>query len=641
VFALALAGCLKPDLVPCGDKLCARDAVCLPNGTCASPDAVAACANMPDGTACTVNAFTGSCRDGVCAAPVCGDGQISGAEQCDGPVTDIDCVDLGFDLGVPACNARCDLDFLASCTRFGWRRVHAGPVQQAAIDNNGRLAWITPANELQVDGVGLVTTHGSLRDLSTNRAGAFVALTNDEVVLVDGNIPTSLGLPPDGDAVRVVIDPDRTVYTMDADDCMLYAKPLGGAWTQIRSMPSEDCNDLSIDLTDHSLLLAIHTATNTGRVERWNGAVWSTVTSPSAEALEVMGRDGAVWVGLAFGGAIRIDATGTTQLFGNDYIFQIRDVGPYTFVNGNGPIRIDEGDRTEQLSQPTDGELLSDGAHLFVAGNGIYEYTGTSFAGRNGRTVDVYTITLATDGTPFAGSEFGASWPAPDTRFDWITRPMSLQPFAIAARSFNEIYATDHTDLKQWDGNSLGQITPPGFAGINGLALVGSKLYAVGDSGLAMVRDSGTWSTLPAGAAAGCDFHAIAHAAGNVFACGACGTVGALWQLSGSTWIELHRGGGVLDALALTSEGDAIAAGMAGGGWWRSGAWLDVPQAIGVSVSATTRDDVWVAGGPDDVLHFDGMVWSRLRVEGTSKPRVVATPHAVYFAGVQLSTLVR
>lgn len=439
---------------------------------------------------------------------------------------------------------------------------------------------------------------------------------------------------------RIAIDADRTVYAMDPDGCIVYARPQVGSWTQIRASTSgETCNDLSIDLADQSLLLAIHTATNTGRVERWNQATWSTVTSTTEEVLAVLGRGGTVWVGLAFGGLTRIVGTTSTHFLGNDYVYQINDVGPYIFVNGNGPIRID-GELAENISQPTDGMMLSDGSALYIAGSGIYEYSGVSFAGRNGITFDVDAITIATDGTAIVGSDFKISFPTSDNRFDWTSDDLGIPPIAIAAGSKDDIYATDHDNLVHWNGAAVQPVTPPGFSAINGLALAGSTLYAVGDAGRAMVRN-GTWSTLAPGAAAGCDFHAVVATATNVFACGACGSVGALWQLSGSTWIELHRGGGVLEALAVTTEGDVIAAGMAGGGSWRSGAWVDAAAAIGVSVGATTRDDVWVAGGPDDVVHFDGTVWSRLRVEGTSKPHVAATPHAVYFAGVQLSTLVR
>src|SRR5262245_11006590 len=124
-----VASCVEPQLKPCGDVLCSADSVCLPNGLCASQEAVDACVGKPEGAACDTPLFTGSCVAGACTPPRCGDGVVSGSEQCDGSVTGIDCVTYGFDLGVPTCSDRCSLDVVGACARFGWERLLAEPAQ--------------------------------------------------------------------------------------------------------------------------------------------------------------------------------------------------------------------------------------------------------------------------------------------------------------------------------------------------------------------------------------------------------------------------------------------------------------------------------------------------------------------------------
>jgi hypothetical protein len=69
--------------------------------------------------------------------------------------------------------------------------------------------------------------------------------------------------------------------------------------------------------------------------------------------------------------------------------------------------------------------------------------------------------------------------------------------------------------------------------------------------------------------------------------------------------------------------------------------WRTEANARGVSISATSPSDIWVGGGPDDLIHFDGAAWSRVRIVGAASPHVVATSRSVYIAGATTSVLVR
>src|SRR5262249_9179508 len=86
--ALAVAACVEPQLVPCGDRSCPRGTTCVLGDTsaaaiCATGDQLAACAGEPDGDTCTSAGGVGRCTRGVCVAVGCGNGVVDLGELCD------------------------------------------------------------------------------------------------------------------------------------------------------------------------------------------------------------------------------------------------------------------------------------------------------------------------------------------------------------------------------------------------------------------------------------------------------------------------------------------------------------------------------------------------------------------------------
>src|SRR5262245_4768058 len=114
--ALLLGGCLQQASTTCGEVICPATFVCDPvHGGCVRPGQLTACGGLADGAAFTaVMTGDGMCDGGVCVQLYCGDGRVTGAEQCDGAsVPKPDCVaDWGYysGNGPVTCNPDCTYD---------------------------------------------------------------------------------------------------------------------------------------------------------------------------------------------------------------------------------------------------------------------------------------------------------------------------------------------------------------------------------------------------------------------------------------------------------------------------------------------------------------------------------------------------
>jgi hypothetical protein len=82
----ALAACVQSRATICGKITCPMGTSCGPSGdTCVYNDLLEACLGLADGMDCTVPGLSpNQCRAGVCQASRCGDGRITGTEECEG-----------------------------------------------------------------------------------------------------------------------------------------------------------------------------------------------------------------------------------------------------------------------------------------------------------------------------------------------------------------------------------------------------------------------------------------------------------------------------------------------------------------------------------------------------------------------------
>lgn len=119
----ALAACVQSRATRCGDRMCPMGTSCGPSGdTCVYTDMLEACSALTDGATCTIAGLPpNKCMGGICQASRCGDGRVTGAEECDGTALGGEtCQSRGFyqPSGL-SCTSDCKLDTSRCVGRCG------------------------------------------------------------------------------------------------------------------------------------------------------------------------------------------------------------------------------------------------------------------------------------------------------------------------------------------------------------------------------------------------------------------------------------------------------------------------------------------------------------------------------------------
>jgi hypothetical protein len=342
-IALMLAGCVgcvESNQVHCDDgRVCPPDNTCDDeNQRCLSPEQTAACANIPDGDACTFDSAPGKCANGVCEPMLCGDGVrapgeacdgsdlggadcgsagyyespglactqfctfdtsgcmgghcgdhiINGPELCDGAPPPATCVDDGFDAGTLGCTA-CAASFV-DCASFGWRPEATGLDQGFDVTGTQFDLWAAGISAVtgaiaHFSGSEWTTTivpgTSVLVALDTTGSGDVwaVGLTSDAqpvgaIVHVTGNGTTLVTGAPVDRYFGVRAFASADVYVASATHGVLHFD--GASWQPVGDLTAP-LNSLAG--TSGSDLWVTETD---GTLEHWNGAAWTLTPTGGA-----------------------------------------------------------------------------------------------------------------------------------------------------------------------------------------------------------------------------------------------------------------------------------------------------------------------------------------------------------------------
>ena len=287
-------------------------------GLCATPAQLTQCEGLAQNATCDASA--GYCDRGICLPNVCGDGQLTGnevcdgvevsltcadfasyegtlrctsqctldrsgcvgtcgdgivqqaeGEQCDGAAPTTSCVGYGGDFGQIACNEFCTPAFTTDCYRYGWRELLApGASRLWAFAANRRGALGAEATRVRVRWDDVEST----RDISVYAAGAgedrFVVTGAAGSAWFDGTWHDMQDLPNYGDRLEVAGD---VFYTKRYWGCTVFRGDMAtGLVTPLPAAPVANCGPDLVALDRNRIVVP----SGLGLLH-WDGVSWTTL----------------------------------------------------------------------------------------------------------------------------------------------------------------------------------------------------------------------------------------------------------------------------------------------------------------------------------------------------------------------------
>ncbi|HTL36808.1 MAG TPA: kelch repeat-containing protein [Kofleriaceae bacterium] len=682
-----LAGCFIEDhTIVCDDRRCPVGKACVPGG-CASPDQIAACANLPDDSPCTAGALMGACGDGWCQDVLCGDGKRIGPEVCDdgnqvsGDGCSADCLsketcgneyvdtlvgeqcDTGvYGLAADGCSSICTIE-IASWSDVSPRAITARYRTAATYDSirnrvvvfGGFNDEITPTNDTwEWDG----TNWREMRTATPPPARAAHAMAFDaargETVMFGG--------------VGVAVLGDTWLWN-------------GHAWRQAQSpnspSPRLDAG-MAYDAVHQQVVLFGGTVTGGSKTDTWtwDGTSWTEhlVAGPTS------GSD------LAWDDASqRIIANGTWEWDGSTWS-QVSSTKP--------PGLIVEGQAGHVLAYSS--------AQLWQWGNGTWTQlaaptitparssSAVAYDAKRAQLVVVGGFT--TFGQPLLDDTWewnGASWnkpaslPQPADLGNTAAAYMPWQGKTLVFGGRRSQASVINNETWQWDGQVWTQRLPANApsarydhamaARTNDVILFGGTIGTLpGDELGDMWRWDGTnWSPISftdgpsprtdVSLAYAADRDRIVLYGGELDVFGTTTVYNDTWEWDGTAWTEMHpahspapRTGPVLvyDAASkrVVLAGGSDATGSFEETWeWDGIDWIErtpptnaPPRTRSAGAYVPTRKSIIMFGGnygttfPNDVWEWNGTTWSQLATVTTTHSRF---NHALVYDAIQAQVI--
>jgi hypothetical protein len=659
-----VAGCLRAELVECGDKLCPSAHVCVDN-RCVNPALV--CTQM--GAECDALGAPGRCLDGVCEVARCGDGFVDTAlrEDCDNSIPDTQCVDVGFDLGRPGCRD-CQADLLDGCIAFGWKLAVNSPAEKLWTDGETFAYWRFEPSTLEVHGPGIDVSRPFISIYEIRGGGGRIVVDGfagagapDTIDIVNGQV-SSLDGPMDTrtEIESFDVTPDGTLHALVA--CELFSKTLTGEWVAGPKVPTTICRKLEISEGRTFVVDAGNTL--------WmlqNGAFvrrFTLADDVHELAYGTVGVDTAVWLATSAGLALANDddtaprwvfeeAPVTTVAIASGLVYgSVDDTSP----DDTTLVRWD-GKATSLLQTPSNKAITTDGERVYAYRGPIYEFSGVDFSQRQEvdelalqeypvdviGEVDGKAITVVFSYGLFTPSTNGLAWTrVGGTGIEPIpVRAAAAVPNFIVYSGYlvtGEIDLMPQLAIKQ-DASGTSFALVPSEPFIRGLWVASDRtIYAAGDDnagrGFLGVRSPDeVWSVFtPQGTCMIEGVHAIAPT--QVIAAGGCDGQAVLWRYDGTDWSELQRFPPLerLSAVRVLAPTTIVAVGPAGLARLDGSSWT-IDTTVNGNVISGTPDDLWVSGSFTNVQHYDGTSWSRMTTRALQPIHVIAGERRVLLPG--------
>lgn len=623
--------CVGSDATRCEDgRVCPSGTTCTAQ-FCVTSSQRQACGGLDDLAACVLDDdIAGLCRDGACIAIRCGDGLVTGDEECDGRDLGgaLDCSSIGYHDAAPlSCTPLCTYE-VAACTRRCGDGV-VDPEEECDADPGAIVAACTDARFGFYEAAGVTCSSACIYDLTScqRRCGDGVLDPEEQCD----------GAPPAGSCLDYGYDAGRL-------GCSAFCGPSFERCERIgwyRAVPP-----------------------GLGEFAR---SIWSP-------------KPGDLWVGTGLGATHVAGGQATSQFngLGGGYgIWGVDGDAVYTVGGYSGGVaRYSGGTWTTvwpQSSTELWGVAGTGSNDIWVVGSagtilhydGVWSPSSVASGTLHGVWANAPDHAVAVGaGASSGGAVFrydGASWNA-----DTVPSVPALE--AVWGSGPDDVWAVGGNTILHRDAQGWTIVGTLGFGFLYGVwGRAPDDVYVVGNSGTMLRYDGDHWWQLqhPAPSA---QFYGVGGNAEQTFAAALDDLVvrndGASWSLTtgafdhvgvgGDGSVVAARGGGVSMRGPLVWNDLAAPAGIrrlwvgsaalvigvvpSGGVHLYDGiSWTALAGAPTASaVWATAANDVWTAGG-ETLGHWNGISWTATSVSGAQFHSVAGTPGGdVYAVGTAI-----
>jgi hypothetical protein len=654
--ALLVAGCLKSNSVSCTDgRVCPTGSACDDiHHICVLPDQLTSCNGASDGTPCAVAGRDAVCNRGICVEPFCGDGLVSGDEQCDPATSAGDCKSIGYyEQGALGCNSDCTVDASAcsggrcgdavvqpmfelcdvtppagvSCFDYGFDmgRLTCNSFCNFDFGTCSHVGWYSerqPDLGLFAYGVG-----------GTSRNDVFVVAWTGKILHYDGVVWTEQASPLAGFNVAgqlgylfaVSAAAPNDVYAVGSFGTIIHYD--GASWSTI-SAPDVSAPTLwGVWANTSNDVFAVG---NGGTIRHFDGTSWSTTTT-GADLFAVWGRagndvyaagagrsalhfNGSAWSPMSFDSAVGASLT-IRSLWGTTSAVY---AAGSTSAQAGQILKLDNGTwnlMTSVAAAPRTIWASADDDIYAGSPIGVQHFDGIRWETQD--TTDVTTIwgSGPTDIIAAGGSKIrrrGA--------LAWVKDTVG-RTRAVSGTAPDDVFAFGAV-ASHWDGTSWTSIASPPPAGFDVWAAPTGEVFGVshgstGDLGPLARWTPGTpsWTALSSSTL----------------------RLRSVW---GSSATDVYAVGGTLRGVDPTSAGTASIVHFDG---TSSQVVESRPGDAFHAVWGTGPSDVFVTSYRGQILHFDGSTWAEQRapaaVFAPLKTIWGSAPDDVYAAGQGLGSV--